>query len=84
MYPTVFTYSHPKIEYMTAGIKFSDRCNDEATFIFKHRVLSVDRRGEEILIFLTENQIVQLVDLPAVRDTYENIINWLTAPSSGP
>lgn len=77
MAPTVFTYCNPKVDYMTAGIKFSAKCNDESTFIFKHRVLSIDRRADEILIFLTENQIVQLVDLPCVRDTYDHIIDWL-------
>ncbi len=78
MAPTVFTYHHPHIEYMTAGIKFSDKCGEESTFIFKTRILSIDRRADEILIFLTENQIVQLVDLKSVRDTYDSIIAWLS------
>lgn len=78
MAPTVFNYSNPVIDYMMAGIKFSTKCNDESTFIFKHRILSIDRRADEILIFLTENQIVQLVDLPSVRDTYHTIIEWLS------
>ncbi len=78
MAPTVFTYEDPKIDYLTTGIKFSGKCNDESTFIFKSRVLSVDRRADEILLFLTDNQILQLVGLKATRDTYDAIITWLT------
>jgi hypothetical protein len=79
MAPTVFTYCNPMIEYISAGIIFSAKCNDESTFIFKNRIMSIDRRDQEILIFLTENQIVQLVDLYSVRDTYDCIIKWLSA-----
>ncbi len=77
MAPTVFTYEDPKIEFLATGIKFSDKCNDESTFIFKSRVLAVDRRADEILIFLTDNQILQLVGIKAIRDTYDSIISWL-------
>ncbi len=79
MAPTVFTYEDPKIEYLAAGIKFSGKCNDESTFVFKSRVLSIDRRADEILLFLNENQIIQLVELKAIRDTYDEIITWLSA-----
>ena len=79
MAPTVFTYEDPRIDYLTAGIKFSQRCEEDSTFVFKSRVLSIDRRADEILIFLTENQIVQLVDLKGKsRDIYDAIINWLS------
>ncbi len=79
MAPTVFTYEDPKIDYLTSGIKFSGRCEEDSTFVFKNRVLSIDRRSDEILLFLTENQIIQLVGLKAVRDTYDAIIAWLSA-----
>ena len=76
--PTVITYEHPKIDFLTAGIKFSGRCEEDSTFILKTRILSIDKRAEELLIFLTENQIIQLVELKNIRDTYDNIINWLS------
>lgn len=79
MAPTVFTYEDPKIAYLTVGIKFSGRCEEDSTFILKTRILSIDRHIDEILIFLTENQIIQLVGLKAVRDTYDEIIGWLAA-----
>jgi hypothetical protein len=49
----------------------------DSTFVFKNKVMSVDKRGDELLIF-TENQIIQLVELKNIRDTYDNIINWLS------
>jgi hypothetical protein len=79
MAPTVFTYEDPQIDYSTTGIKFSGKCNDESTFVFKTRVISIDRRADEILLFLTDNQIIQLVGLKAVRDTYDAIILWLSS-----
>lgn len=78
MAPTVFTYENPNIQYMDIGIKFSDKCGDECTVVFKNRIISIDRRAEEILIFLTENHIVQLVGLKCLRDTYDAIIGWLS------
>ena len=77
--PTVITYEDPKIAYLTAGVKFSGRCEEDSTFILKNRILSVDKHVDEILLFLTENQIIQLVGLKAVRDTYDEIIGWLAA-----
>ena len=79
MAPTVFTYEDPQIDYLAAGIKFSQRCDQDSTFVFKSRVLSIDRRADEILIFLTENQIVQLVGLKGTRDTYDALITWLSS-----
>ncbi len=76
--PTVITYEHPKIDFLTAGIKFSGHCEEDSTFILKTRILSIDKRADELLIFLTENQIIQLVELKNIRDTYDNIINWLS------
>ncbi len=76
--PTVITYEHPKIDFLTAGIKFSGRCEEDSTFILKTRILSIDKRADELLIFLTENQIIQLVELKNIRDIYDNIINWLS------
>ncbi len=76
--PTVITYEDPKIDFLTAGIKFSGRCEEDSTFILKTRILSIDKRADELLIFLTENQIIQLVELKNIRDTYDNIINWLS------
>ncbi len=78
MAPTVFTYANPKIEYLSVGIRFSGQCEVDSTFVFKNKVMSVDKRGDELLIFLTENQIIQLVELKNIRDTYDNIITWLS------
>ena len=77
--PTVITYEHPKIDFLTAGIKFSGRCEEDSTFIFKSRILSIDKRADEILIFLTESQIIQLVGLKSIRDTYDELIQHLSS-----
>ena len=79
MAPTVFAYEDPRIDYLAAGIKFSQRCDQDSTFVFKNRVLSIDRKADEILIFRTENQIVQLVGLKAIRDTYDSLITWFSS-----
>ena len=79
MAPTVFTYENPIIDYLIAGIKISQRCEEDSTFIFKNRIITIDKRGDEILIFLTDNQIVQLVGFKGnSKDTYDAIINWLS------
>lgn len=78
MAPTVFTYEDPRIDYRPAGIMFTVHCEDDCTFVFKNRIITVDKRGDEILLFLTDNQIVQIVGLKAIRDTYDAIIQWLS------
>ncbi len=78
MAPTVFTYANPKIECLSVGIRFPGQSKVDSTFVFKNKVMSVDKRGDELLIFLTENQIIQLVELKNIRDTYDNIITWLS------
>jgi hypothetical protein len=78
MSPTVFTYSAPIIDYMTMGIKFCSPCIYSCTFVFKSRVISIDKQNDEILIFLIDNQIVQLTDLQNTNETYNAIIAWLS------
>lgn len=78
MAPTVFTYSKPIIDYMTIGIKFCSRCEESCTFVFKSRIISIDKQNDEILIFLTDNQIVQLTQLENTNETYNAIIQWLS------
>lgn len=78
MAPTVFTYSDPIIDYLASGIKFSAKCEEDCTFVFKTRIISIDRRAEEILIFLADNQIVQLVGLKSPKDIYNSIIDWFS------
>ncbi len=73
--PTVFTYNNPAIDYTAAGIKFCSRCNESCTFAFKSRIISVDKQGNEILIFLTDNQIIQLTELNDTAAIYYKIID---------
>lgn len=76
--PTVFTYNNPIIDYLVTGIKFCSRCNESCTFAFKHRIISVDKQGNEISIFLTDNQIIQLTDLNDTSAIYYKIIDEIT------
>ncbi len=78
MAPTVFTYSAPIIDYMIMGIKFCSPCEESCTFAFKSRIISIDKQNDEILIFLTDNQIVQLTHLQNANETYNSIIKWLS------
>ncbi len=56
-------------------MRFANKCDEKEVFVPKSRVLSVERTDNEILIFLTENQIVQLMDCP--KETYALIIDSL-------
>lgn len=56
-------------------MRFANKCDEREVFIGKSRVMSVERADNEILIFLTENQIVQLIECP--RETYALIIDTL-------
>ena len=78
MSPTVFSYSKPTIDYMSMGIKFCSKCDELCTFVFKSRIISIDKQNDEILIFLTDNQIVQLTQLENTNETYNAIIQWLS------
>ena len=73
--PTTFTYINPTISINSTNIRFSSKCDEQQTFILKSRILTVDRASNEILIFLTDNQIVQLIDCP--QETYSLIVDSL-------
>lgn len=70
-----FTFYNPTITITTNGMRFANKCDEREVFIGKSRVMSVERADNEILIFLTENQIVQLIECP--RETYALIIDTL-------
>lgn len=70
-----FTFYNPTITITANGMRFSNKCDEREVFIGKSRVMSVERADNEILIFLTENQIVQLIECP--RETYALIIDSL-------
>lgn len=70
-----FTFYNPTITITANGMRFANKCDERETYINKSRVLSVERADNEILIFLTENQIVQLMECP--REIYGLIIDSL-------
>lgn len=71
---TVFAYENPTINISTKGFTFSAKCDERSTYVPLSKVSSVDRIGDTILIFFGDNSIVQLNDLPHVRDTYDLLI----------
>ncbi len=73
----VFAFSNPTITVDTASFTFAGKCDDNKTFVPKSRVITVDKRGDELLLFLTESTIIQLYDLPNSRDTYDLIVGAL-------
>jgi len=70
-----FTFYNPTISITTNGMRFANKCDEREVFVPKSRILSVERADNEILIFLTENQIVQLIDCP--KEAYGLIIDTL-------
>ena len=73
----VFAFSNPTITVDTASFTFAAKCDENKTFVPTSRVISVDKRGDEVLLFLTESTIIQLYDLPSSRDTYDLITGAL-------
>ena len=73
----VFAYENPTIKVSTKGFTFSAKCDERSTYVPLSKVSSVDLAGDTILIFFGDNSIVQLNDLPHVRDTYDLLIGAL-------
>jgi hypothetical protein len=72
--PPVFAYDNPTIKVSDKGFTFSAKCDDRSTYVPLSKVSSVDLAGNTILIFLGDNSIVQLNDLPHVLLTYDLLI----------
>lgn len=70
----VFAFCNPKITVSETSFTFAGKCDEQMTYVPKSRVITVDKRGDEVLLFLTESTIIQLYDLPCSRDTYDLII----------
>jgi hypothetical protein len=75
--PPVFAYDNPAIKVSDKGFTFSAKCDYRSTYVPLSKVSSVDLAGDTILIFLTDDSIVQLNELPNSRDTYDLLIGSL-------
>lgn len=73
----VFAFSNPNITVGANSFTFAGKCDEQKTFVPKSRVITVDKRGDEVLLFLTESTIIQLYELPSSRDTYDLIVGAL-------
>jgi hypothetical protein len=75
--PPVFAYDNPTIKVSDKGYTFSAKCDERRTYVPLSKVSSVDLAGDTILIFLTDDSIVQLNELSNSRETYDLLIGAL-------
>lgn len=73
----VFAFANPEITITATAFTFAGKCDENKSFVLKSRIITIDKRGNEILLFLTESTIIQLYDLPSSRDTYDLIVSNL-------
>jgi len=70
--PQVFAYSNPTIKVVPGqSIEVAAKCDERVSFIPVSRIVSLDRAGDQVLIFLKDGSIVQLYDLQSVADTFD-------------
>lgn len=70
--PQVFAYSNPTISIVVGrSIQVAARCDERVSFVQVANITTLDRAGDQVLIFLKDGSIVQLYDLPNVADTFD-------------
>jgi hypothetical protein len=73
--PTVYAFADPTITIDAGqGISVATRCDADELYIPKSRIISVRKQEREILLTLSEGQIIQLYDLPNSRSLYAEIL----------
>lgn len=68
----VFAYSNPTISIVAGrSIQVAAKCDERISLIQVANITTLDRAGEQVLIFLKDGSIVQLYDLPSPADTFD-------------
>ena len=68
----VFAYSNPTISIVVGrSIQVAARCDERISFVLVSQITTLDRAGDQVLIFIKDGSIVQLYDLPNVADTFD-------------
>ena len=68
----VFAYSNPTITVVVGkSIQVAAKCDEHISFIQVAQITTLDRSGDQLLIFMKDGSIVQLYDLPSVADTFD-------------
>lgn len=68
----VFAYSNPTITVVPAkSIQVAAKCNERILFILVSNIITLDRSGDQVLIFIKDGSIVQLYDLANTLDTFD-------------
>ena len=70
----VFAYSNPTITVVVGrSIQVAARCDERISFVQVSQITTLDRAGDQVVIFIKDGSIVQLYDLPSVVDTFDLI-----------
>lgn len=68
----VFAYSNPTITVVAGrSIQVAAKCDERISFVQVAQITTLDRAGDQVLIFMKDGSIVQLYDLPSVADTFD-------------
>lgn len=68
----VFAYSNPTITIVVGrSIQVAARCDERISFIQVSQITTLDRSGDQVLIFMKDGSIVQLYDLQSLADTFD-------------
>ncbi len=68
----IFAYSNPTVTVVTGrSIQVAARCDERISLVQVAQITTLDRAGDQVLIFIKDGSIVQLYDLPSVSDTFD-------------
>lgn len=71
---TTYAFADPKITIDTPnGLSVATRCDADELYVPRSRIISIRKQEREILLTLSEGQIIQLYDLPNAGIIYNEI-----------